>query len=324
MSGHHGRRSCATTESLTAEIRALRKGRGINVADLHRKLGPNLRELISAGGGDPHRNLLQAELKTLSAPLADDLRLAVTASLGLSADTRKMVYFRERIAWLAEQLGYGYRTALRRVDTAELLLADQIAQELTRRSRLDAVAEGWYVEELRAVLRLDGAAPEAHEHRRIVATRDGLTAISTSLDIPSGPDDPRPRLDAEVLYGGRLVRDEQPLRGRFHFAVQLPRPLRAGEKHEFGLVLRLPPDAPMRPHYVCTPELRCELFDVRVRFDVTRLPRWVRRVCGETVRTFEARHSDYERILPDDSGEVHLQFRDLTLYLGYGIQWQSQ
>ena len=47
----------------------------------------------------------------------------------------------------------------------------------------------------------------------------------------------------------------------------------------------------------------------------------IRRVDGETVRTFENQRPIGELLVPDAAGEVHQEFRDLALYLGYGIQW---
>jgi hypothetical protein len=73
--------------------------------------------------------------------------------------------------------------------------------------------------------------------------------------------------------------------------VQLPKPLQPGEEHRYGLSLRMP------RHMLRLPRT--------VRFDPALLPQWIRRVDGETVRTCE----------------VHQEFRDLALYLGYGIQW---
>src|SRR5262249_5406238 len=155
---------------------------------------------------------------------------------------------------------------------AELLLAEEIAGELERRRGRSAPG-GWYLEELRTLLRLDTPTPEAHEHRRITVTRDGLAEVMAWLDVPREAEDRPTGLSVEVSYGGRLVRTEQPGRDRFHVMVRLPAPLRTGDRHEYGLVLRMPVGQPMRPHYIFTPECRCADFDLRVRFAPDRLPR---------------------------------------------------
>jgi hypothetical protein len=70
-----------------------------------------------------------------------------------------------------------------------------------------------------------------------------------------------------------------------------------------------------------TPECQCNRFDLTVRFDPVRLPDWIRRVDGETVRTFKNPRPGTDLLVPDAAGEVHQEFHDLALYLGYGIQW---
>ncbi|HEY0640419.1 MAG TPA: hypothetical protein VGD67_22540 [Pseudonocardiaceae bacterium] len=205
---------------------------------------------------------------------------------------------------------------------AEQLLSEEIERELAqRRSRMPVAPHGWYLELLTTLLRLDTPTPEAHEHRKIVATHDGLQTVMTWLDVPGTQADARPALDVDVLYGGRLVRRETPTTGRFTFIVQLPEPLRAGATHQFGLILRIPEGQPMRPHYIMTPEFQCDRFRLTVRFDRDKPPGWIRRVYGETVRMFDSPGRPAEHLRPDTAGEVHLDFDNLTLYLGYGAQW---
>jgi hypothetical protein len=313
------------TDLVAAEIRLLRKGRGLQASDLDRRLGPNLRELATGANDSDaatRRRTLAAELNSCAVPLGDDLRTAITASLGLSVQTRQMPLFNDRVSWLAAEFSRDYRTVLRRIDAAERLLAEEIACELRRRrGRTAAIPNGWYLDELRTVLRLDTPTPESHEHRRIVATRADLKEVMAWLDIPRNPDQPRPALSAEILYGGRLVRREQPSRNRFQLVVQLPTPLQPGETHDYELILRMPPGEPMRPHYIFTPECQCNTFDLRVRFDLNHPPGWVRRVEGETVRTFDEAQPAGEPAVLDEAGEVYLQFRNPTMYLGYGVQW---
>jgi hypothetical protein len=313
----------ALPERLAAEIRLLRKGRGVQASDLGSRLGPLMREL--AGPGDPaaRREALITEVSRCAARLPDDYRTAVGASLGLSAQTRQEQYFKGRVSWLARLLDRDYRTALRRIDEAEQRLAELLAAELRRRrGRTAAAPDGWYLEEFRVVLRLDTDVIESYEERRIVSAREDLTEVMAWLDVPRDQGQPGADLRAEMLYGGRLVRSEQPSRNRFHLMVQLPEPLQPGQEHKYGLVLRMPREMLVRPHYILTPECQVNNFDLTVRFDPACLPSWVRRVDGETVRMFENAQPTEILMAPDAIGEVHQEFRDLTMYLGYGIQWQ--
>ena len=78
----------------------------------------------------------------------------------------------------------------------------------------------------------------------------------------------------------------------------------------------------MCPHYIFTPECRCDRFVLRLRFDIRNPPKWVRRVNGETVRTFDDPPPGAEYLTPDAAGELILEFGSPVAYLGYGAQWQ--
>jgi hypothetical protein len=317
-SNHEG----VPTAPIAAEIRALRKGRGIRSSDLDRRLGQYLRELAGPGNGDvaDRRRLLANELAAQAAKLPGDLRLAVLASIGQAAETKQMTRFGDRVGWLAEQAGRTDRTILRRIESAEQLLAEEIAGELQRRrSRPSSGPTAWYLDEFRTVLRLDTQTPESHERRRIVATQAGLTQVRAMMDVPRDTGEARAELSAEVLYGGRLVRRYDSEGNRFEFLIELPAPLEIGEPHEYALILRLP--ELKRPHYIFTPEYPCNAFDLTVRFDLEHPPAWVREVRGETVRTFDVSRPGPENLKLDGAGEAHVRFEHPAMYLGYGLQW---
>ena len=311
------------TKRVADEIRLLRKGRGLQAGDLDSRLGPLMRELAGSGDAAARRQALVAEISGCSAQLVADYRAAVEMSLGLSTETVQEPYFNGRVSLLARQIDRDPRTALRRIDQAERRLAELVATELRRRRGRTAEApNGWYLEEFRALLRLDTPVVEAHEVRRIASTRENLTEVMAWFDVPRDPGQPGADPQAEILYGGRLIRREQPACNRFQLLVQLPRPLQPGEECQYGLILRMPREMMARPHYILTPECQCNNFDLTVRFDPDRLPAWVRRVDGETVRMFEHPHPTEFLVHPDAVGEVHQDFHDLTMYLGYGMQWE--
>ena len=185
--------------------------------------------------------------------------------------------------------------------------------------RLHAV-EGWYLDEFRTRLKLDGQAPESHEYRRIVAVQPGVSDVTVSVDVPGNPGQRPLRPAAEVVFGGQLVRAEEQSPSRTQFVIRLPAALQPGDKHEFEIIVRVPSADLMRPHYIFTPELECHFFDLRVRFDQQRLPAWVRLVDGETVRMFDPPRPGTEQVAIDSSGEAHVSFTRPALYLGYGLQ----
>lgn len=314
----------APTSQIAAEIRQLRKGRGIRARDLEQRIGLSLRELAGESRGDVSelRRSLASELSNSAAKLPGDLNVAVLASLGLLDETKQMEHFGDRVTWLAERVARNERTVLRRIDDAEALLAEEVSTELrSRRGRVVSTAAGWYLDEFRTVLRLDTPTPESHERRRIVSTKAGLSEVMAWLDVPRDTDQPRMNLHADVLVGGRLVRRADPVGHRHAYFIELPEPLAAGEMHEYELILRVPPDEPMRSHYIFTPEYQCNVFDLTVRFDLTRPPAWIRVVLGETVRMFDPAHPG-EPVSLNGAGEAHVRFENPVLYLGYGLQWQ--
>jgi hypothetical protein len=312
------------TGRVTDEIRSLRKGRSLQVGDLDSRLGPLLRELSGSGDAADRREALMAAISRCAAQLGEEYRVAVEASLALSAETMQEPYFTGRVTWLAGYLDREYRTALRRIDQAERRLAELIATELRdRRGRIPVSAKGFYVDELRTVLRLDNEIMVSEEDRRIVSTCEGLTEVVVLFDLPREANEPGADLQAEIRYGGHLLRrQEQSSPNRFKFVLRLPEPLQPGQVHPYGLSLRMPRRMLRLPHYLVTPECRFNRFDLRIRFDSERLPAWIRRVEGETVRTFEDMQPTSNLLVPDAAGEVHQEFRDLALYLGYGIQWK--
>lgn len=311
------------TSLIAAEIRVLRRGRGIDAPDLHQRIGPYLRELARDPGDVAElRRALARELVARATKLPEDLRRVITGGLGLASGTRRMALFGNRVDWLAEQSGHNARTILRRIDVAEQLLAEEISGELKRRRGRPVVApDGWYLDEFRVVLNLDSQEPQAYERRRIVATTAGLKQVKAWLDVPRDAGQPPVQLDAKVLYGGRLVRYPAPVANRFEFFIELPAPLKAGEKHEYEMILSIPPGDQMRPHYIFTPECECDLFDLTVKFDLARPPVWVRLVRGETVRMFDGGGPAGQLLSLDGAGEAHVRFRNPEKYLGYGLQW---
>jgi hypothetical protein len=311
------------TKGITDEIRTLRKGRGLQAGDLDSRLGPLLGEL--AGGDDAavRRKNLMAAISQCTAQLSGEYGIAVEASLALSAETMHEPFFANRVSWLAGQMDREYRTALRRIGQAELRLAELIATELRdRRGRIPASAGGFYVNELRTLLRLDTEILVSEEDRRIVATREDLTEVTVLLDLPREANELGADLQADIRYGGHLLRKQQPSRNRFKFVLRLPEPLQPGQVHSYGLSLRMPRRMLRLPHYLVTPECQYNRFDLRIRFDPERLPTWIRRVEGETVRQFEDARPPARPLVPDAAGEVSQEFSSLTMFLGYGIQWK--
>jgi hypothetical protein len=331
---------------IAAEIQALRRGRGLR-GDVAGRVGPLLRELVASGrpaSGAAHagsrpagavtagndaarlRRLLGSRLEVLAGRLPQDLRTAILAALALHPATADMRTYELRREWVARQVDRVPRTAERRIDEAQDLLAQEVAGELARERGRPPFGEeeSWHIESFSAVFLLDGEVPEAVERRVIVPAVDGLAELALALDVPVDAGRPRPPLRLEVIKGGELALVEEPSRTRTRYVIRLPHPLRAGQSHEYEMRIRALPGGPLRDYYVFRPERRCDHFELRVRFDRRRPPAWVRRVSGEDVHSYnsyEGLPAPGEVVGVDPTGEASEAFTGLRPHYGYGLQW---
>ncbi|WP_344430870.1 hypothetical protein [Amycolatopsis minnesotensis] len=259
-------------------------------------------------------------MQGLVAPLPDDLRTAVLAAFGLHDQARNQFY-RERVRWVAVELDRDDRTIRRRIDqgieqVAELAVAAERSAEPAHPSRR------WHTEYLRVTLALDQPVPEAFEFRRVVADADDIAELDLALTLTT-PDARRSvaetDLQVDVFHGGSLSERVMESSDRVGLALRLPSPLRRGERHEIALRFR----AALRyPHYVCVPRHPVEHFELHVRFarpspaDIVLLDK----VFQDDARNPAARGP---ALSPDESGEVHVDFRQLAPGFAYGVRWRA-
>lgn len=189
----------------------------------------------------------------------------------------------------------------------------------------ESAPDGWFLESFSALLRLDAHPVEAWERRRIAATAGGLSELVTSVSVPRHPHDVTRRhaLESEVLYGGSIEVRRQPYDSYFQNVIMLPRALRAGDRHEYALRLRIPAGQRMTPHYVHVPYQRSDYFELRVRFDPRRPPEMVWLVREAPTAVIYRREPTGEKLIPDRFGEVYASFRDMRPGMGYGICWRE-
>lgn len=316
-----------STAELIAELKSLRKGRGVYSPDVMARIGPHLRavcQISDRDGAAAIRQKLIERLSVFARALPVDLELAATAALAVHPDARH-AFLTDRIGWLAARLSRDDRTARRRMDVGIEQLAEVAGRRSSAPSPSGSPPAEWHVEELTAVVSLDRSSPQAVEIRKIVAGVDGLDRLSISMSLPRGAPAPETGhgLLAEVLYGGVLVATGRPTATRFDYELWLPRPMRAGERHEFGLVFRIPESQVMRTHYVHAPLRRCDFFDLRVRFGLDRLPAAVWRVDGLLHRELDEQERG-ETLTLDRAGELRLTFTDPAPGRCYGVQWTDR
>jgi hypothetical protein len=138
----------------------------------------------------------------------------------------------------------------------------------------------------------------------------------------NGPETDDHELYCEPHFGVTLVGQHRKPGHRFAFDLALPRPLTFGQKHEYGLILRVPDSQQMRTHYVVFPDRRCDEFELRIRFTADRTPEVIWRV--DEVFHREVDDPQPRTLLAIDRvGEVTVTFRNLLPGHGYGVQWTN-
>jgi hypothetical protein len=309
--------------ALADELKTLRKGRGLQAPKLGDQVGPMLRELCGVGGNDSSatiREKLSRRLRNLADSLPDDLRLAVTIALALHPDTQQQ-FLQDRVQFLADLQKRDVRTIRRRIDEGFDLLAEIAAKPAGTQG--SGTGLGWYIHSMEAILRMDKSTPESFERRTIVAEEEGLDTIQAMITLPrdrqyTGDEQ---HLNPELYFGATLLDAHRRTENRFAFELGLPEPLSIGDRHEYGLLLRVPDDQPMRTHYVFFPDRRCEQFRLRIRFDPKRAPSTIWRVSEVFHRDVDDNRPTDDLLTVDQVGEVNLSFQHLLPGHGYGAQW---
>jgi hypothetical protein len=303
---------------LVDELKTLRKGRGVFVSQIDERVGAGLRTVCAVTEEDSPaeiRRKVCTRLENLARNLPADLRVAVMAAFAIAPDARLPLY-QDRVSWAATKLNRNPRTARRRIDDGIHHIAQLAAvSALAPPTRPGSVA-AWRIAELRVTMALDREHPEVLQFRKIVAETDGLAEFDLALTVTAPTD-----LDVDLFHGGTLVTRGMAASDRYTFSLVLPRPLAKGEAHDFAIRARLPRSQPVRPHLACVLTYPCDLLDLRVRFDRTRLP-------GAVWMLRDAFQRDIEDVLPqgarvpvDHAGESHVTFRNVTSGMAYGLRW---
>ncbi|MBE1575450.1 hypothetical protein ACFORH_00400 [Amycolatopsis roodepoortensis] len=304
-----------------SELKLLRRGRGLSAVQLGERIGPALRTTFRISEDDDDtevRRKVSEGLYALAASLPADLRIALLAAFALHEEAR-IPFYQDRVTWLARTLDRDDRTARRRIDEGIEQLA-ALATVSTQGSPPAGRSKLWHTEELRVALALDQPVPEAFEFRRIVADSDDISELDLALTLATRKEDSNPAqedLKVDVFHGGRLTASVRESRERIGLGLRLPTPLDRRGKHEFALRLR----GPMQyAHYVCVPRHPVDLFDLHIRFASPAPVQVVQldKVFQEDVRD---KSTSSTPLPPDDTGEVHVQFRNLAPGFAYGVRW---
>jgi hypothetical protein len=305
-------------DELVAELKTLRKGRGLHANTIGQRVGPALGRTCGITEGDGMlviREKVAARLSELADQLPEDLCMVTSAAFGIGREARMPLY-QDRVRWAARRTDRDPRTVRRRVDEA----IDQLAELALRepRSRVGDPADAWHTTDLNVAVAMDQAQPEVLERRRIVADRDDLR----ELDLAVSPAVARRDLDVTVFHGGTLRDRGMEASDRLGFTLALPKPLARGETFDFTMRFRLPTARAMRPYLVCVPRLPCDSFDLSIRFGRDLAPRHVWSMQGAFQRdvTDPRCHGAHHPV--DHTGEIRMRYQHMTPGLAYGARWE--
>ncbi|HEU5470820.1 MAG TPA: hypothetical protein VFV67_09210 [Actinophytocola sp.] len=315
---------------LVTELRTLRKGRGLYVGQISDRVGPALREVCGVVDGDGPaeiRRKVADRLESLASGLPEDLRVTLMAAFGIDRDAR-LPFYQDRVRWAAERIHRDDRTARRRIDEGIDRIAELAASLIggTGTGPAEVSATGWHTDELKISLALDQPVPEVFELRRVVAERDHLTELDLAMTLTAGPEKCEQvhveELTIDVFYGGTLIKKTLESKDRFGLVLALPDELRREQRYDFALRYRVP-NGHMQPHFVCVPKHRTDLFELRVRFDLDKLPERIWRLSDAFQRDVDDPTPAGETLWSNVAGEVRAIFRQLTPGRAYGIRWSS-
>ena len=323
--------SSEPVDSLAAELRKLRRGRGIDSTGIREAVGPELCSacgVTDADGAAEIRRKVRERLIETAGSLPSDLYIAVCAAFALTDEFRQQFYH-QRVQQAAIRIERDDRTARRRVDIGVAQLAALLGEQLSRRPGTPAESETdqWHSAVLRTTLNLTFAAPEAIEVRRIVADQDNLREIDLAVTItapPPGAPAPATGLTMDVLYGGTLVRRSMESAHRYGMALALPVPLDRGQEHEFALRFRIPEGQTMNPHFVCVSQQPCDWLEVRVKFDEKKLPAAVWRLTKVFQNELDDPVHRVDPVTLDNAAELCLSFERPLPGFAYGVQWDME
>ena len=105
--------------------------------------------------------------------------------------------------------------------------------------------------------------------------------------------------------------------------ISLPRPLNAGERHEYQVQVTAP-GRRLRPYFVHSPLRRCDEFELRAKFDPLVPPQRLWQVDGVPSQLVAEGRPVGEELETDNAGEVVSRFRNLRQGLNYGLVWQDR
>jgi hypothetical protein len=317
----------AKINALSAELKLLRRGLGVQAKNLPGAVGEQLRGVCGVHEEDNPgtvRGKVVDTLRRLIERLPESQRETARIVLGFGTGANER--YTQRLELLGTGADRNVRTMQRRADDVIYLIAEAAYGAPPPFGGVSAIGQDgpWHTSALAVRLNLAGAAAEVFETRKVVSHVAGLAEIEHAISLArpastTGQPD-LPGLGIDVVAGGEVHSVRMVSSSRVAFSLRPPRPLDAGDQHEFFFRIRL--DELPAPFYCCTPEFPCDSFDLNVRFDRREPPLRVWRIDGELSKDVEDPLPARKPLFLDNAGEVHTGFRELRPARSYGVGWQ--
>ncbi|HET6706154.1 hypothetical protein [Amycolatopsis sp.] len=317
----------AKINALSAELKLLRKGLGIQTKTLPATVGEQLREVCGVHEDDSPgtvRGKVVETLRRLIEKLSESHR--ETARIVLGFGTGPNERYTQRLELLGTGADRNVRTMQRRADDVVYLIAEAAYGAPWPYGGAAVSQDGpWHTSALAVRLTMTGvAAAEVFETRRVVSHVAGLADVEHAISLarPASTTDTLELSDVgiDVVAGGEVHSVRLVSSTRVAFSLRPPQPLDAGDEHEFFFRIRV--DELSAPFYCCTPEFPCESFDLNIRFDRRQPPQRVWRIDGEFSKDAQDPLTARKPLFLDNAGEVRTGFRDLRPARSYGVGWQ--
>ncbi|MEU5696222.1 hypothetical protein [Actinosynnema sp. NPDC020468] len=301
---------------LDVELRALRRGLGLYDARLPQRVGGLARRVFEVAPSDV--------VTTVRAKVIDALDRAMVrfpsyqrAVLGAAFNLGAVdATYRRRMEEFAAVRGVVERTARRWADRGVAALAGALHDPTAPRPRA-----AWWTDHLSRTLVLDRPRAQLLEARRIVAVAE-VSELRLSLAVPGcSAADLAERAAFQVFHGGALRIGAPESSTRLGLVLTLPRTLRAGEFHEYALLVRLPAHHVPASYFVHVPRHPCAALDLRVRFPPGAAPG------GVTVLADVLHHEVEDPLVVgpgadvDSVGDLRVGFDHPTPGFASGVRW---
>jgi hypothetical protein len=306
--------------ALKEEVGRLCRRGAARDAQLRQHLGDNLRRLANISESDLTGQIpirLSSLVERCLGDHAEERETLLTA-LGLHPPAQHAT-LNGRLVWLANKRYVAPRTMRRRLEDA----IDAFVHAAVALACASATADelGYIVDMFDGTVTFDGCRTRCIERRRVRVVRDQLSVIRCRFGVPS----PRRGGDefgfnVDLVYGGVRC-DVGYQTSVVEYGVEVPRPLDAGDLHEFEITYELPAAQPMDPYYVVRPAAPFGSVSLTVRFDPRRVPERVWQINGVLRREIDGCPPDDQLLSLEPTGCVRATFHDGYEGRMYGIAW---